>query len=220
MPNENPTTKAEQLNNAANSGNDKLPDTKKEAQTGEQLKNDVPVTEDASKTNPETSTSSEEKETNAEVITTTPKTPEEADAEIKAANANITEHIEDPDDDPKKGPHKEEPTQEDLTDKFKEAFGYPEVEYKNTGSNNFGRQDEFVELASTGSVSSGRIERSLAHEIAGIGCIVRYQTHIFERKTSGLVSESVVFVPGVSIIDLYEDWENPDVISGRTIAKR
>src|SRR6478609_6210102 len=81
--------------------------------------------------------------------------------------------------------------------------------------NDFGRQDEFLELNSTGSVSSGNMKRNSAQEVAGLGCI--FKSEVFEN---GLFRESLVFVPGASIIDLYEDHENPNVLSGRTLAKR
>lgn len=99
------------------------------------------------------------------------------------------------------------------TENIKEEL--EQISNKEGFTNSFGRQDEFVELNSSGSISSGFLKRSSAQELGGLGCILKSEIIV-----NGVHSEALVFVPGASIIDLYENHEYPKEISGRTLAKR
>jgi hypothetical protein len=81
--------------------------------------------------------------------------------------------------------------------------------------NSWGRETAFQELRSSGSINSGSLERESALEIAGLGSVLKISS-----VENGVYRESLVFIPGASIIDLYEDHENPTEISGRVLAKK
>jgi hypothetical protein len=80
--------------------------------------------------------------------------------------------------------------------------------------NSFGRDEEDFSLLYQRDYGDKK-EAQYAKEIAGVGCILRIIS-----EYSGVKTESSVFVPGVSIIDLYENHENKGELSGRTIAKK
>lgn len=81
-------------------------------------------------------------------------------------------------------------------------------------SRNFGRDEEgFVLLYHRDYENES--EAQYAKEIAGLGSILRIIS-----EYDGVKTESSVFVSGASIIDLYENHENPTKLTGRTIAKK
>jgi len=79
---------------------------------------------------------------------------------------------------------------------------------------NFGRDEEDFVLLYCRDYGAEK-EAQYAKEIAGLGCILRIVS-----EYSGVKTESSVFVPGASIIDLYENHEDKSIVTGRTIAKK
>jgi hypothetical protein len=79
---------------------------------------------------------------------------------------------------------------------------------------NFGRNEEDFSLLYQRDYGKEK-EAQYAKEIAGLGSVLRIIS-----EYDGVKTESSVFVPGASIIELYEDPENPGKLTGRTLAKK
>jgi hypothetical protein len=79
----------------------------------------------------------------------------------------------------------------------------------------WGRDSEFQELNSIGSISSGSLRRESAFEIGGLGSILKVNSYF-----DGVHTESLVFIPGASVIDLHENPEDKNERTGRVLAKR
>lgn len=102
-----------------------------------------------------------------------------------------------------------------VTEENKTTEEIPADVEETKASTSFGRDEEDFILLFFRDHGSEK-EAHYGKEIAGSGSILR----VISEYESGQKTESLVFVPGASIIDLYEDPEDPGKLTGRTLAKK
>lgn len=129
------------------------------------------------------------KESVEDIGKTTPKTPEEADKDIKDANKDITDVYDIP--------------QDTIANSQKKTLNNTTASQakENVSDIEFwGDGDTFKLISKASSKSQRWMKSTKAHEIAGLGCLVQVTTQQGDN-----IAEAVTFVPGASLHERIED---------------